>query len=148
MGQAFERIQRWLHQRAKQAQLDQRKSYQGKLSLASKRLERIETRQQLDPIIEDILAAFRDAAYPSMQIRTFEQGWSLGAWGKQTDSSLSWNSIIDILPLYEKDGQVRRLEITGHNQHKVIGLNRQAIESFLLQVYFPRKRRDDQRRQT
>ncbi len=142
MPQAFDRIRRWQHQRAKKAQISRRAEYLKAYQVVETRLERSKTRQGLDSIVKTVLETFRDTYYNTMQVRLYEQGWSLGAWKKQPDNSLAWSSIIDIQPLFDKNGQVQWLEINGHNQRKFSAVDTEAIQFVLMQIYFPRKRRN------
>ena len=141
MASILERIRQWQHQRAKTAQNQQRKAYLKALRSEQVHLERTKTREKLDEVVKKALEEFRDVAFPSAQVRIYDQGWSLGIWRKKPDNSQVWHSIADIVPRYDRGNQINVLEISGHNQRKTAPVDSNAILQILTQQNFPHKRR-------
>ena len=137
MASILDRIRKWQHQRAEAAQLQQQKKYRKALLAEQVYLEKTNSRARSDGVVKKALEDFRDAAFPSAQVRVYDHAWSLGIWRKKPDNSLVWHSIADIVPRFDRNNQVRVLDISGHNQRKTTQVDADAILQVLAQQNFP-----------
>lgn len=144
MGQALDLIRRWQNQRIKKDQLKRRGDYLKAVQFEQTCLERTRACQKLDGV-KAALDSFRSSAYPAMQVRVYDQGWSLGTWKKMSDGSQAWDGVVNILPRYDRSGQIIGVEIYGHNQKKQAPPETEAILTALTQLYFPRRPRRESR---
>lgn len=140
MGQALDLIRRWQNQRTKKDQLKLRGDYLKAVQFEQNCLERNRACQKLETV-KTALDLFRASAYPAMQVRVYEQGWSLGSWKKMNDGSQAWEGIVNILPRYDRSGQINSVDIYGHNQKRQAPPETDAILTVLTQLYFPRRPR-------
>lgn len=141
MPPRFASILRSKHKLEKQAQVETRKEYLARLARAQSRLRRLEARQELDSAVVTVLEDFRQAAYPNMKIRTYEQGWSLGNWTKQPDGSLEWEITVDVLLRYDAKERPNGFECNGHNHHFNIPVNLETLAATLSHIYRPHSHR-------
>jgi len=141
MASILDRIRKWQHQRVEAAQLQQQKKYRKALLAEQVYLEKTNSRARLDAVVRKTLEDFRDVAFPTAQVRVYDHAWSLGIWRKKPDNSLVWHSIADIVPRFDRDNQVKALDISGHNQRKTTPVDSAAILQTLTQQSFPNKRR-------
>ncbi len=141
MASILDRIRQWQHQRTEAAQLKQYKAYLKTLRTEQVHLEKIKVREKLDEVVKKALEDFRDVAFPTAQVRVYDHAWSLGIWRKKPDNSMVWHSIADIVPRFDRNNQVKILEVSGHNQRKTVGVDSSAILQALTQQSFSHKRR-------
>lgn len=141
MSTRFASILRRKHKLEKLAQVETRKEYLARLARAQARLRRQEARQELDNSVIDVLEDFRKAAYPTMKVRTYEQGWSLGNWKKQPDGSLRWEITVDVLLSYDAKERPAGFECKGHNHHFNIPVNLDTLAATLSHIYRPHSHR-------
>ena len=139
MRTLFDDILRRRNEIEQEEQLRQRGRYQQFYRQERSRLARAEARKQLDNETLQILSAFGEKAYPSMRIRTYEQGWSIGKWGRASDNSLAWESIVDIILRYDNQDKPVSYDCRGHNRHMAASLTPEALRLTLLRIYRPQQ---------
>lgn len=117
----------------------QRNLYQQAYRQERSRRERVEARKLLDVETLKVLDDFCRSAYPSMSIRTYEQGWSLGRWVSAPDKSRAWESIVDITLRYDNQDRPVSYDCRGHNRHLVASLTPAALRQTMLRIHRPQQ---------
>lgn len=137
MSAIFDDILRRRNELEQKEQLRKRARYQNSYRQERSRRERAETRKTLDGDTLGVLLDFCQTAYPTMQVRTYEQGWSVGKWARAADGSLAWESIIDITLRYDNQDRPANFECRGHNRRILASLTPEALRQTLLRIYRP-----------
>jgi hypothetical protein len=138
MSALFEEILRRRHQIQQQTQVQQHSRYQKIQQREHTWLIRVNARKSLDQDTLRVLEDFKQCAYPSMQVRTYAQGWSLGRWVSAPDKSQAWEAIIEITLRYDSKDKPVSYECRGHNRRLVASLTTEALRQTLLRLYRPK----------
>lgn len=139
MNALFDEIRRRRNEIEQNEQILQRGRYQQYYRHERSRLTRLEARKQLDTDTLSVLRQFCESAYPSMRLRTFEQGWSVGRWIEAKDNSQTWESIIDITLRYDNQDKAVSYDCRGHNRHLSASLTPEALRQTLVRIYRPQQ---------
>lgn len=139
MAALFHEILRRRNEIQQEEQLRQRARYQNSFRVERALAARADARQLLDSSTRAVLEPFCKSAYPSMKIRTYAQGWSIGRWTRAKDNSQVWESIIDITLRYDSLERPVTYECRGHNRRIVAVLTPDALRQTLLRLYRPRQ---------
>jgi hypothetical protein len=139
MGALFDEILRRRKEIEETEQIRQRGLYQHFYRHERSRQERADARKKIDSDTLDVLKSFCQSAYPSMQLRSFEQGWSIGRWMRAPDNSRAWESIVDIILRYDNQDRPVSYDCRGHNRHLVASLTPEALRQTLLRIYRPQQ---------
>jgi len=77
---------------------------------------RLHEKQRYDEMVTQLLTQFKDAFNPHLQIYSYNNGWSVGRWDKQTDNSLRLYSVLDVNLVFERDDTAICFEVTRHRK--------------------------------
>jgi len=139
MSAFFKEILQRRNEIEQEEQLRQRVRYQIFYRQERSRLGRANARENFDADMLPILQSFCQNVYPSMSVRIFEQGWSIGRWARAADGSQLWESIFDITLRYDSQDRPVNLECRGHNRRIVAEPTSFALRQTLVRFIRPRQ---------
>ncbi len=96
MGNPFDYILKEREEHERKLQRQQREKELSDSHRQSIYQERAAEKHRYDGLVNDVLDQLRHAAYPSLDLYSDDQGWSIGMWMKRTDGSIGWYSALDV----------------------------------------------------
>lgn len=98
---------------------------------------RLREKQRYDGMVTELLTQFVQAFDPSLQLYSYNKGWSVGMWDKHTDNSLRWHAMLDVQLEFEVDDKPLYFVVSRHRKKMRVGIGAEELAQALHHLYAP-----------